>query len=899
MNGEAYPKQIVNYRLLTEIDAGGSGIVYLAEHLILTERRVAIKLLHTHLTASEDRDRFLDEAKVLYKLQHPHILPLHDVGFHEQRPYLITDYADGGSLRDRLEQPLPWSQVLSILQQIGEALQYAHDQGIVHRDLKPENILFRADGHAYLADFGIAQEVSKQRDTEVVGSVDYMAPEQFKRIICKEIDQYALGCIAYEFLRGHVPFQAATLQELLHLHATEMPPSLIAVKPSLPPAIEQAIFRALAKDPGARFASVHEFLQTLALVPAQHLSLMTSPLAHSHEKTTREWVQEGERQLSAQHPKKALDAFTQALTLDADNLAAWIGKGKAHYQLQHTKKAAEAFEHVLSGEPHQCEALLYKGHLLAQQRSSKKALECYDEVLRFDPQNADVHMVRGKQLYALNRFQEALQAYERASALKKEIVTTDYLASLGDVYFSLENYSDALQAYDKALVGSPKSFAYRWKKAKTLLVLEKYKDALALYEKLLKTPSLSGIQKDECLSGKAKAQFELEKYAEAYTTITKCRTMGQDWSFFFLKGLICFELEKYQEAYNNFTRVLDFKKKHQESLYNIAVVFFNVKQYEDCLKAAIRLLSFHEQYADGWYIKGETLKQLQHYPEALDAYNQAIELRSYDPKAIVGKARCLADLHRYEEALEAYERSLVLDPHRADLLREKGNIYLQEKRLLEAFTTYIKAFHLQQEKTIQTQLLNVIRQMDAPTAEKVLSTLENLIKKYPRLSSFYTHKAQALLQLQRYEDALETAEIALAADDKDADALSIKSLAQRMINLRRSFSESSSPQAKPPMSASVQPANVSSASPHLSLPPAPLSQENPQSSGAPLAASSPLSSHAPPSLPDEQTTSAALSEAPQATPSVHPASSQATPAASLPPQEKGSWWNRLMKKFGQ
>jgi serine/threonine protein kinase len=142
--------EIGNYRLTKEIDAGGSGTVYLAEHTILTERLAAIKLLHAHLTASEDRAHFLQEAQILERLKHAHILPIYDVGFYQNTPYIITEYAPGGSLRDRLNlhpgQPLPLEEVLSLLTQIAHALHYAHEQEIVHRDLKPENILFNAKG---------------------------------------------------------------------------------------------------------------------------------------------------------------------------------------------------------------------------------------------------------------------------------------------------------------------------------------------------------------------------------------------------------------------------------------------------------------------------------------------------------------------------------------------------------------------------------------------------------------------------------------------------------------------------------------------------------------------------------------------------------------------------------
>ncbi len=147
-------KQIGNYRIKSEIAAGTFGSVYLAKHLIFENKPpVAIKLLR-HLGSAKERDRFLQEARFLYNLKHPSILPLEDAGLYEGFLYLVVEHASNGSLHDRLRrqpsQSLPIGEALAILSQIAQALQYAHDQNIVHRDLKPANILFNAKGEAVL-----------------------------------------------------------------------------------------------------------------------------------------------------------------------------------------------------------------------------------------------------------------------------------------------------------------------------------------------------------------------------------------------------------------------------------------------------------------------------------------------------------------------------------------------------------------------------------------------------------------------------------------------------------------------------------------------------------------------------------------------------------------------------
>src|SRR4051812_19509656 len=155
-------KRIGNYQLTSRISSGGFGQVYLARHTLLKERVVAVKLLHMFLQTQQEQEQFLQEAQLLESLKHRYILPLLDVGFLDTTsiPYLITEYASGGSLRDRLNhiktQPVSIEQAVAILAQVGEALYFAHQHNIIHRDLKPENILFNAQGDALLADFGIA-----------------------------------------------------------------------------------------------------------------------------------------------------------------------------------------------------------------------------------------------------------------------------------------------------------------------------------------------------------------------------------------------------------------------------------------------------------------------------------------------------------------------------------------------------------------------------------------------------------------------------------------------------------------------------------------------------------------------------------------------------------------------
>ena len=255
------------YALERELGSGGMAVVHLAEEK-KHARKVAIKILRPEFTASVGAERFLREIGIAARLSHPHIVPLIDSGETEGQLYYVSPYVPGGSLRDRLraEKKLSLRETQRITQQIATALDYAHRNGFVHRDVKPENILF-ADGHALLADFGIAHArrvAGGEAITEsglAVGTPAYMSPEQAtaEEDLDGSSDVYSLACVVYEMLTGEPPFHGDSARAVMVRHVMETPRPVRALQPDVPPGVERAIARALAKRPEDRFASVLDF----------------------------------------------------------------------------------------------------------------------------------------------------------------------------------------------------------------------------------------------------------------------------------------------------------------------------------------------------------------------------------------------------------------------------------------------------------------------------------------------------------------------------------------------------------------------------------------------------------------------------------------------------------------
>ena len=266
------------YRLERELGRGGMATVYLAQDL-RHDRPVALKVLHSELAASLGPERFQREIRMAARLQHPHILSIHDSGEvpgNASTPpvlWFAMPFVEGESLRDRLtrERQLPMDDAVRIGREAADALEYAHRHGIIHRDIKPENILLSGD-HALVADFGIARALAGPTESQLtetgttLGTPAYMSPEQAagERAIDHRSDIYSLACVLYEALAGEPPFTGPTAQSIMARRFTETPRLLREVRETVPEGVERAVAKALAKSPADRFGSAAEFGRALA-----------------------------------------------------------------------------------------------------------------------------------------------------------------------------------------------------------------------------------------------------------------------------------------------------------------------------------------------------------------------------------------------------------------------------------------------------------------------------------------------------------------------------------------------------------------------------------------------------------------------------------------------------------
>jgi tRNA A-37 threonylcarbamoyl transferase component Bud32/Flp pilus assembly protein TadD len=274
------------YRIITQLGSGGMATVYKAYHAGL-DRYVAIKVMHQAL--KEDPNflaRFQREARIVAKLEHPHIVPVYDFNEHDGQPYLVMRFVEGETLKGCLRaDKLTFPQVIDIMRPVCQALAYAHDQGVLHRDIKPSNVLITPQGDVFLTDFGLAKIAQTGESTlsqdMMVGTPQYISPEQAQGRPDLDVrtDIYSLGVVLYELLVGRVPFQADTPYAVVHDHIFSPLPMPRSLNPALPEPFERVLLKALAKERDDRYLAVNDLLDALEKAFAESVQAAPTVIA--------------------------------------------------------------------------------------------------------------------------------------------------------------------------------------------------------------------------------------------------------------------------------------------------------------------------------------------------------------------------------------------------------------------------------------------------------------------------------------------------------------------------------------------------------------------------------------------------------------------------------------------
>jgi serine/threonine protein kinase/Flp pilus assembly protein TadD len=673
------------YTIDRELGRGGMATVYLAQDN-RHERLVALKVLHPELAASLGPDRFLREIKVAARLNHPHILALHESGEADGFLYYVMPYVEGESLRERLdrEQLLPVDEAIRHACSIASALDYAHRQQIVHRDIKPENIMLY-EGEAMVMDFGIAKAVSAAGSETLtqtgmmVGTPAYVSPEQAagESNIDGRSDQYSLACMLYEMLSGERPFTGATAQAIMAKRFTETVKPIRSVRSSVSENVERAINKAMSTDVSGRFRTTAMFGQALAStslstptdtetmpqpVVSSAKSIAVLPFTNMSADPENEYFTDG-------MAEEIINALSKIQTLRvASRTASFALKGKNEEIAEIGRKLKVST--FLEGSVRK---MGNKLRITAQLVNVADGYHLWSE--RYDREMEDVFAIQDDISQSIVKALRVILSEDEKKAIEKS--RTDNVKAYeyylrGRQFFEIRRKSleYARQMFKRAIDTDPEYALAHAGIADCCSILYMYFDARE-----------SNLRQAEVASGRA---LELEpELAEAHLSRAIAvglnrnfpeaeaefeKAMRLDPKLFdapFFYGRASLAQGKFAEAVRMFERASLLRPEDYQAVHFLALAYKGLGQPAEARAASLRALKLSDERIElnpddsrAHNLAGAVFAGLGDKERALEYARRAAEIDPDDTVTLYNAACTYAALGEHEEALESLERAL-------------------------------------------------------------------------------------------------------------------------------------------------------------------------------------------------------------------------------------------------
>ncbi len=664
------------YNIITQLGQGGFGKTFLAQDKHLPGNHpCVVKQLKPQatdpLTLETARRLFDTEAKVLHQLGSHNQIPQLFAYFEEnQEFYLVQELIEGDDLSKELTPLyqggakggcLSEDQVIFLLRDILEILEFVHQQNVIHRDINPRNLIRRKqDGKLVLIDFGAVKQVSTQvikggqtSFTIAIGTPGYRPSEQANGNPRLSSDIYSLGMVAIQALTGLTPNQLPIDPDTDEISWQD--------KASVSPELAKVLDKMVRYDFRERYQSAASALQALKdLTEASKATFILSPASSptpfvAKQKKSRgllykvlisvgviglglaasfamvnfikstnatDLYKRGETLLELKRYQDALDAYKRAVELRPEYAEAWKGQGNSLLELKRYQDALDAYDKAIQLQPNYLQAWNNRGKALARLQRYEEAINAFDAALKIQQSNLEAWNNRGNVQMKLQQYNDALASFDKAVKLQPNYSPAWYQRGLA--LHNLRRYEDAVKSYDKAVEYKPDSSEPWYQRGNALMSLQRYKEAAQSYDKAVQfQPNFY-----QAWYSRGSALRSLQQYNDAFTSFDQAvKLKPDDYESWYGRGWSLHQLRRYEEAVASYNKAVRLRRRSDQAWYNLGNALYNLKQYQEAIASYNRAVENKPDYYEAWYSRGNALFNLKRYQEAVQSYDKALQYK--------------------------------------------------------------------------------------------------------------------------------------------------------------------------------------------------------------------------------------------------------------------------------
>ncbi|MBD2774430.1 serine/threonine-protein kinase [Iningainema tapete] len=657
------------YQIISNLGGGGFGETYVAcDTQLPGSPQCVVKKLKPQatdpVTLQTARRLFDTEAQVLYQLgTHDRIPQLLAYFEDNEEFYLVQEFISGHDLSQEFtpEKQMDQDQVIPLLQEILEILQFVHQRKVIHRDVNPQNLLRRnLDGKLVLIDFGAVKQITTQvvipggqtKFTVAIGTPGYIPSEQAQGDPKFSSDVYAVGILGIQALTGLSPHQLekdAETNEIIWLKDHTVNEDFAKI-----------LDKMVRYDFRQRYPSAAAALQ--ALKELQNPNLHTIPLNVPVPPNPPQKITNLPKGLVI---KSIIGTFILGIgiatsiyifnVINSANAGELYKQANTLYELQRYKDALSSYEKAVEIRPDYAPAWSGQAKTLLALKTYKEALSAYDKAIQINPLYTEAWSGRGFVLNKLQRYQEAIASFDKA--LQKENKNPELWNAKGEAFSNLTEYELAIKSFDKAIELKPDYYEAWYNKGRVLQNSQRYDEAISAYNKAV--------------------EFKPD-YDKAWYNI----------------GNSLVKLQRYQDAFNAYDKVVQYKPEYYQVWFSRGNVLINLQRYPEAIESFNQVIKYNPNNYKAWYSRGWSLHQMQRYEEAVASYDKATAIKRNDYQVWYNKGNALFNLNKYQEAIVSYNRAVRYKPDHYESWYSRGNALFNLKQYQDAIASYDKAIKL-------------------------------------------------------------------------------------------------------------------------------------------------------------------------------------------------------------